>query len=228
MNGNILIVDANVADAAEHGRILSDAGFGITIATTFEEANRIWPGVPDLVAVIADVRLRDYNGVHLAMRVRWARPSTHIIITDRTSDIVTLREAANLDMTYLVKPISPETLLTSISARLQKAAAKRPDRRWPRVTLGRDISAEIGSEPARLLDVSYGGLCFDIRSGSFGLALPEMINVAPAGANQTFMVRPIWARAGNASGRWTCGAALATDDFNSVHQWRRFVDSQIT
>jgi DNA-binding response OmpR family regulator len=228
MNGSILIVDSNAADAAENARVLSDSGFRVTIATTFEEANREWPRLADLAVVMADVRLRDYNGIHLAMRVRWARPSIQIIITDRSRDIVLHRESERLDMTYLVKPISPETLLKSISARLvQKVPQKRVDRRWPRITLGRDISAEIGSEAARLLDVSYGGLRFDIRSGSFGLALPDTIDVAPVGAKQAFMVRPIWARAGDASGTWTCGAALAAEDVNSVHEWRRFVDSHV-
>lgn len=228
MSESILIVDSSAADAAENARVLSDAGLRVTIATTFEEANREWPRMSDLVVLMADVRLGDYNGIHLAMRVRWARPSTRIIITDRSRDIVLHRESERLDMTYLVKPISPDTLLKAIYARpVQVVPPKRIDRRWPRITLGRDISAEIGSEAARLLDVSYGGLRFDIRSGSFGLALPDTVGVLPVGANQTFMVRPIWARAGTASGTWTCGAALAAEDVNSVHEWRKFVDSHV-
>ena len=228
MSGSILIVDSNAADAAETARILSDSAYRVTIAATFDEANREWPRMSDLVAVVADVRLGDYNGLHLAMRVRWARPSTHVIITDRSRDIVLHRESERLDMTYLVKPISSATLLAAMTRFTQGLPQKRADRRWPRITLGRDISAEIGSEAARLLDVSYGGLRFDIRSGSFGLALPDTIEVVPVGANQTFKVRPIWARAGTASGTWTCGAAIAAKDVNTVHEWRRFVDSHNT
>lgn len=229
MNGSVLIVDSNAADAAENARILSDSGFRVTIATTFEEANRELARMPDVVMVMADVRLGEYNGLHLAMRARRTHPRTHIIITDRSRDVVLHRESERLDMTYLVKPISIGTLLESMTTGLnQGIEQKRVDRRWPRITLDRDISAEVGSEAARLLDVSYGGLRFDIRSGGFGLALPAAIDVVPVGANHTFVVRPVWARAGNASGTWTCGAALAAEDVDSVQEWRRFVDSHIT
>ncbi len=163
------------------------------------------------------------------MRVRQARPSTYIIITDRSRDIVLHRESERLDMTYLVKPISIGTLLASMSAGLnQRTQQERVDRRWPRIRLDHDISAEVGSEAACLRDVSYGGLRFDIRSGDFVLALPAAVDVVPVGANHTFVVRPVWAHAGNASGTWTCGAALAAEDISSVQEWRRFVDSHIT
>ncbi len=229
MSGSVLIVDTSASDAAENARILSDSGFRVTIATTFDEANRELARMSDLVMVMADVRLGEHNGLHLALRVRRARPRTHIIITDRTRDIVLSRESERLDLTYLVKPISIGILLESMTARLnQGTQQKRVDRRWPRITLDRDIPAEVGTEAARLRDVSYGGLRFDIRSGDFGLALPAAIEVVPVGANHTFVVRPVWARVGHSSGTWTCGAALAAEDVNSVQEWRKFVDSHIT
>jgi DNA-binding response OmpR family regulator len=226
MSGSILIVDANAADAAENARMLSDSGFRVTTATTFEEANREWARMSDLVMVMADVRLGEHNGLHLGLRVRRARPSTHIVITDRTRDIVLHREAESLDFTYLVKPISIGILLESMSAAMSRGShQRRVDRRWPRITLDRDIRAEIGSEVARLREVSYGGLRFDIRSDDFGRTLPDAIDIVPSGANHAFVVRPIWARAANSSGMWTFGAALAAQDFDSVQEWRRFVDS---
>ena len=228
MSGSVLIVDSVAADASENARILSDLGFRVTIATTFDEANRELARMSDLVMVLADVRLGEYNGLHLGMRVRQTRPGTHIIITDRSRDVVLHREAERLDMTYLVKPISIGTLLASMSARQnQGTQQERVDRRWPRITLDHDVSAEVGSEAASLREVSYGGLRFDIHSGDFGLAMPAAVDVVPVGGNQRFVVRPVWARAGNASGTWTCGAALAANDVGSVQEWRRFVDSHI-
>ena len=229
MSGSVLIVDANAADAAENARMLSDSGFRVTTAATFDEANRELARMSDLVMVMADVRLGEHNGLHLALRVRRARPRTHIIITDRTRDVVLHRESERLDMTYLVKPISVGTLLESMTTKLtQGIQQQRVDRRWPRITLDRDIPAEVGAEAARLRDVSYGGLRFDIRSGNFGLALPSAVEVMPVGANHTFVVRPVWARLGQASGTWTCGAALAAENVDSVQEWRKFVDSHVT
>ena len=57
MSGSVLIVDSNAADAAENARILSDSGFRVTIASTFEEANRELARISDLVMLMADVRL---------------------------------------------------------------------------------------------------------------------------------------------------------------------------
>jgi DNA-binding response OmpR family regulator len=228
MTGSVLIVDSSAGDASENARVLSDLGFRVTIATTFDEANRELARMSDLVMVMTDVRLGEYNGLHLALRVRRAHPGIHIIITDRMRDIVLHRESERLDLTYLVKPISIGTLLASMTAGVnQGTQQERVDRRWPRIRLDRDISAEVGSEAARLRELSYGGLRFDIRSGDFGLALPAAIAVVPVGANHTFVVRPVWARAGNASGTWTCGAAIAAEDVNSVQEWRRFVDSHL-
>ena len=153
MSGSVLIVDSNAADAAENARVLSDLGFRVTIATTFDKANRELARMSDPVLVLADVRLGEYNGLHLAMRVRRAYPRTHIIITDRTRDIVLQRESERLDLTYLVKPISISTLLASMTAGLnQGTQQERVDRRWPRIRLDRDISAEVGSEAAHLRD----------------------------------------------------------------------------
>jgi DNA-binding response OmpR family regulator len=229
MSGSVLIVDSNVADASENARILSDLGFRVAIARTFDEANRELARISDLVMVMADVRLGEYNGLHVALRVRRSYPETHIIITDRARDVVLQRESERLDLTYLVKPISIGTLLASMTATLNHGTQqKRVDRQWPRISLDRDIAAEVGSAAARLREVSYGGLRFEIRSGDFGVALPASIDVIPVGANHTFVVHPVWARVGNASGIWTCGAAIAAEDVNSVQEWRRFVDSHVT
>jgi DNA-binding response OmpR family regulator len=229
MSGSVLIVDAFAADAAENARMLSESGFRVTLAATFDEGNRELTRISDLAMVMADVRLGEHNGLHLALRVRRAHPRTHIIITDRSRDIVLHRESERLGLTYLVKPISVGTLLESMTTKLAQGLPEhRVDRRWPRITLDRDIPAEVGEEAARLRDVSYGGLRFDIRSGNFGLALPPAVEVMPVGANHAFMVRPVWARLGHASGTWTCGAALAVENADSVQEWRKFVDSHIS
>ena len=229
MSGSVLIVDAFAADAAENARMLSDSGFRVSIAATFDEANRELARISDLVMVMADVRLGEHNGLHLALRVRRARPRAHIIITDRSRDVVLHRESERLGLTYLVKPISVGTVLESMTTKLAQGVQQhRVDRRWPRITLDQDIPAEVGEKAARLRDVSYGGLRFDIRSGNFGLALPSAVEIAPVGANHTFVVRPVWARLGQASGTWTCGAALAAENVDSVQEWRKFVDSHIS
>ncbi len=228
MSGSVLIVDARADDAWENARLLVDSGFRVTVAATFDEANGELARMSDLVMVMADVRLGEYNGLHLALRVRRARPGTHIIITDRSRDVVLHRDAERLDMMYLVKPISAGILLESMTAKLKKVVPQpRVSRRWPRIMLDRDFPADVGSEAARLRDVSYGGLRFDIRSGDFGLALPSAVDVVPVGAHHTFVVRPVWVRLGHASGTWTCGAALAAESVHSVQEWRKFVDSHI-
>ncbi len=132
MSGVALIVDANAAEAAQNAGIVTDLGFRVAIAGTFDEANRQLARMSDLVMLMADVRLGEYNGLHLALRVRRVRPRTHIIITDSTWDAVLHRETQRLDLTYLVKPISVETLLEITTKLTQGIQQQRVDRRWPR------------------------------------------------------------------------------------------------
>lgn len=132
MSGVALIVDANAAEAAQNAGIVTDLGFRVAIAGTFDEANRQLARMSDLVMLMADVRLGEYNGLHLALRVRRVRPRTHIIITDSTRDAVLHRETQRLNLTYLVKPISVETLLEITTKLTQGIQQQRVDRRWPR------------------------------------------------------------------------------------------------
>ena len=116
--------------------MLSDAGYDVITAATFQDARRILrESPPDLL--IADVRLGSFNGLQLVIGAQHRIPS--IVITGY-ADAVLEAEARRGGAEYLVKPFNPERLLMLIRSNsgtrqrirspstLETQSRRRPDR----------------------------------------------------------------------------------------------------
>jgi DNA-binding response OmpR family regulator len=113
----VLIVDADRKALAHTCRIMSDAGYWTTTASSFEEAKRrLALTTPDLL--ITAVRLGTHNGLHLLVRNRMQFPEIPAIVTHVAPDPVLEAEATALNATYLITPLTRETLLTVARALL--------------------------------------------------------------------------------------------------------------
>ena len=114
-----------VSDTAEMRLIvetLTDCGFRATVASQFAEAKTlIAQQAPD--AIVADVRLKEFNGLHLALRGKAAKPSMIAIVVSETDDPVLQAEARGLGAIFMVKPLRSAEL----RAALQRALAARND-----------------------------------------------------------------------------------------------------
>jgi DNA-binding NtrC family response regulator len=107
--------DPDVLHRAE--ALLYDAGCAVVSASTFHAARKALDCVePDLL--IADVRLDDYNGLHLAILSRLERPSTRVIITHHAPDSTLEREARRWEAAFVADPIANPEFLTSVRAAL--------------------------------------------------------------------------------------------------------------
>jgi len=114
MSHQILVVSPNDNDLADTLRVLASAGYRASGATTFEEAKELLAiGSPDLV--IADERLGAYNGLHVILRARAARPDVSAIVTSTWKDPALESEARRLNVQCLVRPHDPVELLEPIS-----------------------------------------------------------------------------------------------------------------
>ena len=136
-------------------------------------------------------------------------------------------EAKRLGAAYLVKPIRLPILLSTISEVLLRSAP-RPSgraRRWPRKPLVGGLTARVAQAPATVLDVSYGGLQFELPRGPQGKVPPTFdVNVPTLGLS--VKAELVWAhQIPPRSGTFRCGAALAEVDPNEVRAWQRFVDN---
>jgi DNA-binding response OmpR family regulator len=211
----ILIVDDHRGTRLGLAEMLGDAGYTVVTTGTFQEARDLLrDDPPDLL--IADVRLGSFNGLQLVISGQHRIPA--IVITGY-ADPVLEAEARRGGAEYLVKPFDPERLLTMIR---EKLGASPPSfavpRRWRRKAVA-GLTAQVDDFPARIVDVSYGGVKFEIRPtdqtvpGSFVLRL----------SNLALQADLVWKSSLNED-VWVCGAAVWPEE-SSARQWFGLVDT---
>jgi DNA-binding NtrC family response regulator len=116
----IFVVSNDNADLTAMLGVFASAGYSATGATTFEEAQRrLANESPDLV--IADERLGAFNGLHVLLTARAARPETRGIITTPVANRGLEADARSLNVTCMVKPRTASEWLGPISSLLPAA-----------------------------------------------------------------------------------------------------------
>jgi DNA-binding NtrC family response regulator len=131
---DILVVDSEVATRLSTLSVLGLAGYHVTAAASFSEArDHIKAACPALL--ITDIRLGEFNGLHLAWLRYLDHPGLPTIVTHATLDRVVEAEAKKLEALYLVKPVQSRELLDAV------AKLFRRESYWVSVTRSR--SSEI-------------------------------------------------------------------------------------
>jgi DNA-binding response OmpR family regulator len=102
---SILILEDDSLVANAYAEALRNDGHKVTVCTAFEEARDCLKGEsPD--ALLTDVRVRQYNGLQLALLFRDVCPTGRVVVVTGHDDRVIRKEVAALDGEFLVKPIS--------------------------------------------------------------------------------------------------------------------------
>jgi DNA-binding NtrC family response regulator len=114
----ILIVDDDtlLLEALERG--LQFHGLEVVAQGTFESARRALRS-ESFDALLTDVRLGAFNGLHLAVEARNMHPDMRIIVFSGFDDPVLRSEAERIGALYMVKPVTAQQL-TSYLALTQK------------------------------------------------------------------------------------------------------------
>ena len=215
----ILIVEDHEATRRGLRALLTNAGYVVLSASTFAEGRRsLSEQAPDLL--IADVRLGEYNGLQLVATAPFAVPG---IIVTGFPDPVLESEALRLGAHYMTKPIAAEALLT-LSEEMIVSAAQRQShgstRRWDRKPVAGKVSAQVANAHARIIDVSYGGVKFEIERDQ---SLPPAFSITVASPSLSVDVDLVWeTRSGER--HWVCGAAISSGNAAAVHDWATLVD----
>jgi len=219
MPQKVLIVDDDEPTRAGLAMRLRDAGYDTLTAGSVPAAIKLLSeNPPDLLLV--DIRLDAYNGLHVvAMR---PQPIPAIVMTG-FADSAIEADARRLGAEFLLKPVSPNVLRTLIGRLLAVDSSGAHPRRWPRKTVADDIHLTIDDAEARVIDVSYGGVCVEVRPSS-GSALPNSFQIVFPLRNVSVPVEVVWARRRDAS-TWLCGGVIAEE---SAAQWREVVDTLAT
>lgn len=218
MAATILVVDDDPTTRIGLAELLQQSGYEATPVPSFEQAARlIRKSPPDLL--IADVRLGPFNGLQLIISSPTPLPA--IIITG-FADPVLESDARRRGADYVLKPVDAKALLELVEAKL---AAVRPNftatRRWDRKPVMGGLPAQIEDEPARIVDVSYGGVRFEMAGeqrtppSSFQMTFPT--------AQLSVRATLVWKHLVEGQ-TWLCGAALSSDSTESS-EWFGLVDA---
>ena len=107
-----LIVDPILPDALFSVDAVSSLGFHVTVADNFHEALERLRLSPALL--LADIRLGEYNGLHLVLRGKAAKRDLAAVVTSVVADSVLQSEAEQLGATFVIKPTTTEELRAAI------------------------------------------------------------------------------------------------------------------
>lgn len=218
-HSRILLVEDDDATREGLTALLEDAGYAVQSSGDFVEGRRwLTEQPPDLL--IADVRLGRYNGLQLIATA--PRAVASIIVTGFPDP--TLRvEALKLGARYITKPIDPEEFPALVEATIRNARhreSRGSTRRWERKPVVGRVSAEVEHAPARIVDISYGGVKFEIERDQ---SLPPSFRINMASPSLSIGADLVW---GTRSGdrQWICGAAISSGNAAAIHDWARLVD----
>jgi DNA-binding response OmpR family regulator len=219
MAATLLLVEDDTASRTGLAKILRNAGYDVFEAATFDEGRRLLTEKnPDLL--IVDLRLGGFNGLQLIV----THPMPAIVITG-FADPVLETEAKHLGADFLVKPFSPSALLRLIEEKLgaNLDASFDTQRRWARKPVPGELVARVDSSRARVVDVSYGGLRFELDDNAV-LTLPPSFEVNLPSKDVAVHVDLVW-QSRTDEGSWLCGAALSQTDTATASAWHGLVDA---
>jgi DNA-binding response OmpR family regulator len=218
MAEKILVVDDDEPTRVGLAMLLAEAGYRTVTASSVPVGIRLLTDEnPDLLLV--DIRLDAYNGLHLvAMR---PHPIPAVVLTGFADNAIEA-DARRLGAEFLLKPIAPQVLIALVARLLSDSkVGHAPPRRWPRKRVARDVRVDIdGAATARMLDVSYGGVCVEMH-GTLASAPPQRFRIFVPSSDNAVPVETVWTRRRDDS-TWLCGGMISDDAATS---WRSVVDS---
>lgn len=194
---------------------LSDAGFTVVPVHGFLDARQLL-AEQEPEAIVTDVHLGDYNGLHLVAIAQVEHPRTACLVTG-PRDPALQAEAYHLGARYLVEPVTLDRLAAALA---EVVANPRPQRRWPRRRPATEVVSVVAGVDARIVDVSYGGAGIEF----FGAEIPtDQLELVVPATGLTVPVERVWTRQPGKAQPITCGLALRRDSAVDA-RWRTFVD----
>ena len=105
----VVLVDDDAATLDGLSVWLAGEGFSVVACSTFAEA-RAQLTSRTIAALITDIRLEEFNGLHLVQLARSVQPHARLVVFSGFADPVLEAEAEMAGATWLLKPIHLEQL----------------------------------------------------------------------------------------------------------------------
>ena len=120
---SVVVVDGNARDRTSTVTLLEAAGTRARSARSFDEAKTLLAAeCPDLL--ITDLRLGQYNGLHLVLRTRNTYPEMAALVTSRVADPVLEAEAVRQHAQFVLSPLTETQLLEAVASSLDSVGLK--------------------------------------------------------------------------------------------------------
>lgn len=218
MSRKILVVDDDRATRVGMVALLEGAGYSVRGADSLKAARQaIDEDPPDLL--ITDVRLGEFNGLHLVAANRIQVP---VIVVTGYPDPVLEDVAKTFGADFLIKPVRPSELLARVERILISQATEpsyQPTRRWPRKRVTTEMPAHVDTLAVRVVDISYGGLSLAAHTPPSEVTRPGFQITFPT-ASLSVRGQVVWERSDDDT--WMCGVMVAED---TPPGWHRLVDA---
>jgi DNA-binding NtrC family response regulator len=109
---SVLVVEPSPGEAVEIVSALSELGLPVTVSETFTDAKTQLLAQPRLL--ITELRLGEYNGLHLVVHGTAARTDMAAVVMSRIDDPVLTAESERLGATFVQKDVSAEELRAAV------------------------------------------------------------------------------------------------------------------
>jgi hypothetical protein len=213
----VLLVDTDSTERAAYAAALTAVTDRVCTAPTFLLAKSALLEARPAV-LVTQVRLSEFNGIHLALWGRERLPFLRVVIVGQSDP--NLETEARTSGFFYLRHNDEQTI---VQATLEAIAREQPRRRWQRKQLPSSLAGQIDGTPALVLDVGYGGVRMQIQ-GPFH-AEPDTrlpLNIPALGLDVETTCRWITS---DESGWHSCGVSLADADVLAGSRWRALVDA---
>jgi len=219
-SGGILVVDDDVETLRGLLELLRNAGYRAAGAADLDAALHLVQAISfDLL--IADIRVKADSDLRLIRQARAEQPAMAVVALAGFPDPAVEAEIKRLGATYSLKPMESQRLLAIVG---EKVAGPGKQRRWLRKRVDGGFRARIDGVPAKVLDMSYGGLRLEISMPP-EKEPPPSIEVSLMSFGLSVSADVMWTTRLEPAGTWICGAALLETDPNTSRAWRGLVDT---
>ena len=213
----VLLVATDSTERAAYAAALTAVTDRVCTAPTFLLAKSALLEARPAV-LVTQVRLSEFNGIHLALWGRGRLPSLRVVIVGQSDPNLEM-EARTSGFFYL-RYNDEQTI---VQATLEALAREQPRRRWQRKQLPSSLAGQIDGTPALVMDVGYGGVRMQIQ-GPFHAEPDAMLplNIPALGIDVETTCRWITS---DESGAYSCGVSLTDADVLAGSRWRALVDA---
>ena len=214
---HVLVVDDDEARRQEVVAILRRREYPVDSASAVAPAYALLLRQP-VSLVVAGISVGSMNGLQFIVSCRVKKPEVAGMVIAGQPEDVSEMDAWRHGVTIVFRPLDADRFLMTVA---EKLASIRPRQRWPRKKVTTYIPMHVQRLPARLLDVSYGGLRFQLEGESYGLKSPIRIEIPVSRLSMDAEL--VWSARGLDGASCLCGVMLS-EHRGADHAWRAFVD----